>query len=87
MAVIAHKESRHPVQKNIDTINAWLYAARPAQGIDPGQLRAQAEQWKRLEYAFSYEGNHAQRATGACRADLLDLIDGQRDTARGVGNG
>lgn len=55
-----------------------------AQGIDLGQLRALAEQWKQLEYPFSYEGNQAQRATDACRADLLALID-QSDVAPGVG--
>lgn len=56
-----------------------------AQGIDLGQLRALAEQWKQLEYPFSYEGNQAQRATDACRADLLALID-QSDVAPGVGS-
>ncbi|OFS93136.1 hypothetical protein HMPREF3113_10330 [Stenotrophomonas sp. HMSC10F06] len=67
-------------------IGALLYAAPPAQGIDLGQLRALAEQWKQLEYPFSYEGQQAQRAADACRADLLALID-QRDAAPGVGNG
>ncbi|GEM_PF-6344519 len=56
--------------------------APPAQGIDPVQLRALAEQWKHLEYPFSYEGQQAQRAADACRADLLALID-QRDAAPG----
>jgi len=58
----------------------------PAPGIDPVQLRALAEEWKQLEYPFSYEGNQAQRATDACRADLLALID-QSDAAPGVTNG
>lgn len=63
-----------------------LYAASTAQGIDLGQLRALAVQWKQLEYPFSYEGNHAQRATDACCADLLALID-QSDAAPGVFHG
>lgn len=37
VAVIASKESRHPVQKHIDTISAWLYATPPAQSIDLGR--------------------------------------------------
>lgn len=65
---------------------APLFASPPVQGIDPGQLRALAEQWKQLEYPFSYEGNHAQRATDACCADLLALID-QCDAAPGVDRG
>jgi len=60
-------------------------AAPPAQGIDLGQLRALAEQWKRMEYPLSYEGQQAQRAADACRADLLALID-QRDAAPGGAN-
>lgn len=65
---------------------ATEYAGPPAQGIDLAQLRALAEQWEQLEYPFSYEGQQAQRAADACRADLLALID-QRDAAPGVGNG
>ncbi|WWW35629.1 hypothetical protein V8017_00315 [Stenotrophomonas rhizophila] len=57
-----------------------------AQGIDLEQLRALAEEWKQLEYPLSYEGQQAQRATNACSADLLALID-QRAAATEVTNG
>lgn len=82
--LVAMRAGRHLGIREFFTVP--LYAAPPAQGIDPGQLRALAEQWKQLEYPFSYEGNHAQRATDACCADLLALID-QSDAAPGVSHG
>ncbi|MCS4234465.1 hypothetical protein [Stenotrophomonas sp. BIGb0135] len=89
VAVIAHKESRHPVQKHIDTINAWLYAARPAQGIDLGSI---PDGWslRTLETCYQLsDGNQVVANLVGPDAErnaqiLATLID-QRDAAPGVG--
>lgn len=83
VAVIAHKESRHHVQKHIDTINAWLYAAPPAQGIDLGKFRALAEDLIAADRFDDYSLDMETVAVSAGRR-LLALIDGQRDAAPGV---
>lgn len=88
VAVIAHKESRHPVQKHIDTINAWLYAARPAQGIDLGSgVRAIADERQRQVDAEGYSaendgdykaGELANAALAYVQVAAMDLAAGGR---------
>ncbi|PKH70798.1 hypothetical protein CXF96_13585 [Stenotrophomonas sp. Betaine-02u-21] len=74
-ASFASEMDRFSAGQCLDVMEAAIDAP-PAQGIDLEQLRALAEQWKQLEYPFSYEGQQSQRAADACRADLLALVDG-----------